>query len=87
MTDLIPRLKEMEAEDGIFAVSLNAGFALADIPCVGPSVTVSYVENAEGRAIEIANELVEAFWQSRDQVNNQYLTPEQAAQLTKHFNG
>jgi microcystin degradation protein MlrC len=66
---------------------LNTGFALADIPCVGPSVIVSYDENAEGRAIEIANELVEAFWQSRDQVNNQYLTPEQAAQLTKHFNG
>ena len=87
MTDLIPRFQEMGAEEGIFAVSLNAGSALADIPCVGPSVTVNYVENAEGRALEIANELVEAIWQSRDQVNNQYLTPEQAAQLAKHFNG
>ena len=87
MTDLIPRLKEMEAEDGIFAVSLNAGFALADVPFVGPSVTVSYAEKTEQRAIEIANELEEVIWQSRDRVNNDYLTPEQAAQLAKHFTG
>jgi microcystin degradation protein MlrC len=87
MTNLIPRLKEMEAEDGIFAVSLNAGFALADVPFVGPSVTVSYAEKTEQRAIEIANELEEVIWQSRDRVNNDYLTPEQAAQLAKHFTG
>ena len=86
MTNLIPRLKEMESEDGIFAVSLNAGFALADVPFVGPSVTVSYDEKTERRAIEIVNELEEAIWQSRDRVNNEYLTPQQAAQLAKHFN-
>ena len=36
MTKLIPKLKEMEDENGILAVSLNAGFGLADVPFMGP---------------------------------------------------
>ena len=46
MTELIPELKAMEGENGILAVSLNAGFGLADVPFVGPSVTVTHEESA-----------------------------------------
>ncbi|MEC8254928.1 MAG: M81 family metallopeptidase, partial [SAR324 cluster bacterium] len=59
MTELIPKLKAMEDETSIFAVSLNAGFGLADVPFVGPSVTVTYEDSAFKRAEEIARELEE----------------------------
>lgn len=42
MTKLISKLKAMEDEIGILAVSLNAGFGLADVTFVGPSVTVTH---------------------------------------------
>ena len=87
MTKLIPKLKEMEDENGILAVSLNAGFGLADVPFVGPSVTVTYEESALKRAEEIARELEEEIWDSKDQVKNQYLTPKEAADYSHKFNG
>lgn len=87
MTALIPRMKAFEDEEGILAVSLNAGFGLADVPFVGPSVTVTHASSAAARAAEIAAELEEAIWQSRDTVTNQYLTPEAAAELAKGFDG
>ena len=59
MTELIPKLKAMEDETGILAVSLNAGFGLADVPFVGPSVTLTYEDSAFKRAEEIARELEE----------------------------
>ena len=87
MTELIPKLKAMEGENGILAVSLNAGFGLADVPFVGPSVTVTHEESAFKRAEEIARELEEEIWDSRDQVKNQYLTPKEAADYSHAFNG
>ena len=42
MTKLISKLKAMEDEIGILAVSLNAGFGLADVTFVGPLVTVTH---------------------------------------------
>ena len=79
ITKQIPKLKAMEDETGILAASLNAGFGLADVPFVGPSVTVTYKESVFKRAEEIARELEEEIWDSRDQVKNQYLTPKEAA--------
>ena len=86
MTELIPKLKAMEDETGILAVSLNAGFGLADVPFVGPSVIVTYEDSAFKRAEEIARELEEEIWDSKDQVKNQYLTPKKA-DYSLAFNG
>ena len=87
MTKLISKLKVMEDEIGILVVSLNAGFGLADVPFVGPSVTVTYEESALKRAEEIARELEEEIWDSRDQVKNQYMTPKEVADYSLTFNG
>jgi microcystin degradation protein MlrC len=76
MTELISRFKEMEAEEGIFKVSLNAGFAFADVSFVGPSVTITYKECAIVRTQKVAKELEEAIWQLRDRVNDQCLIPD-----------
>ena len=57
MTELIPKLKAMEDENGIIAVCLNVGFSLADVTFVGPSVTVTHDVSQSKRAEEIAIEL------------------------------
>ena len=87
MTKLISKLKAMEDENDILAVSLNAGFGLADVPFVGPSVTVTYEDSAFKRAEGIARELEEEIWDSKDQVKNQYLTPKEAADNSLTFKG
>jgi microcystin degradation protein MlrC len=87
MVGLLDEVHRLEAEEGIHAVSLNAGFALADIACVGPSVTVTFDAAAQARANEIADRLAAAIWASRDTVTNRYLTPEEAADLARGFDG
>jgi microcystin degradation protein MlrC len=87
MVGLLDEVRRFEAEEGIHAVSLNAGFALADIACVGPSVTVTFDRAAEACAHEIADRLAAAIWASRDTVTNRYLTPAEAADLACGFDG
>ena len=61
MTKLISKLKAMEDEIGILAVSLNAGLGLADVTFVGSSVAVTHdvsqSKRAEKIAIKLENEI------------------------------
>jgi microcystin degradation protein MlrC len=87
MVGLLDEARGYQAEEGIHAVSLNAGFALADIACVGPSVTVTFDAAAQARATAIADRLAAAIWASRDVVTNRYLTPAEAAAVARGFDG
>lgn len=87
MPALLEKARSHEGEPGILAVSLNAGFALADTPCVGPSVTVSHDIGAADRACTIAAEMALAIWASRDTVTNTYLTPAQAVAKAQGLRG
>ena len=70
---LYARAAAHEAEPGILAVSINAGFAEADIAEVGPTVLVTYdaalPEAARARAI--AEELADSIWDERGSVVEQ----------------
>jgi microcystin degradation protein MlrC len=65
MTELIGRGEALEAAGEALVVSICAGFPLADIRDVGPSVTVTVDGNTErGRAI--AEAFMDYAWETRD---------------------
>ena len=89
-TDVGPMIARLEAardwelRDDVYAVSINAGFASADIESVGPTVLVT----AEGdldthRAF--AEKLADDIWNRRDEVLNEYLDVDAAAQIALQF--
>lgn len=85
---LYTRAKQHESEPGILAVSINAGFAEADILEAGPTVLVSYDQNipaAAARAQRIAEALADTIWAQRDSVSNDFLTPAAAALQARDF--
>ena len=82
MVALYARACEAEAEPGILAVSINAGFGDADIVDVGPSALVTYDRanaTAEPRARAIAEGIMDDIWANRFQAVNTYLTVDEAA--------
>ncbi|MFO0157944.1 MAG: MlrC C-terminal domain-containing protein [bacterium] len=74
---LYARATAHEAEPGILAVSVNAGFSETDITEMGPTVLVTQ-DNARARAHQIAEALADTIWQGRGRVSNTFLTPRQA---------
>ncbi len=74
-----------EAEPGIMAVSINAGFSEADITEMGPTVLVTHDKGHEARAAEIASGLARRIWDGRGKVANTFLTPDQAAAEARDF--
>ncbi len=78
-----------EAEPGILAVSINAGFAEADTTILGPTVLVTHdtaVPGADARAREIAEALADRIWAGRFDVANDFLPVEEAARWAKVAN-
>ncbi|MDH3859965.1 MAG: M81 family metallopeptidase, partial [Gammaproteobacteria bacterium] len=83
-TDVGPMLKRIEAAKAweqrpdVYAVSINGGFASADIAEVGPTVLVT----AEGDLDEhraFAESLADDIWNRRHEVLNEYLDVDAAA--------
>ncbi|RKE79281.1 M81 family metallopeptidase [Rhizobium sp. AG855] len=85
---LYDRARLHEQEPGILAVSINAGFAEADIEEAGATVLVTYDEATAGtqtRAQVIADGLAATIWEQREQVANDFLSPADAAGIAKDF--
>ena len=82
---LYTRARAHEAEPGILAVSVNAGFSEADIVDMGPTVLVTHDTGAEQRAAEIAEALAHSIWEGRGKVSNTFLTPAEAAAEARGF--
>ncbi|QYZ69369.1 M81 family metallopeptidase [Neotabrizicola shimadae] len=82
---LYTRAAEHEAEPGIQAVSVNAGFSEADITEMGPTVLVTFDQGRETRAREIAEGLAHSIWAGRGKVSNTFLTPAEAAAEARDF--
>jgi len=89
-TDVGPMLarlqaaRDWETRADAHAVSINAGFANADIACVGPSVLVT----ADGDMAvhrEFAQSLVDDIWQRRNEVINDYLEVDVAASRAREY--
>ncbi len=82
---LYTRAAAHEAEPGILAVSVNAGFSEADITEMGPTVLVTHDTGAEARAKTIARDLARSIWDGRGKVANSFLTPAEAAAAARDF--
>ncbi len=82
MAELIARGDALEAGGEALAVSICAGFALANIHDVGPSVTVT-VDGDTTRATAIAEEFMDYAWATRDFTTVHMLTVAEAVALVR----
>jgi microcystin degradation protein MlrC len=82
MAELIARGEALEKARDVLAVSVCAGFSLANIRDVGPSVTVTYDERAEAGTGPPPREIAETFmdhaWETRDYCSIRLLSVAQA---------
>ncbi len=77
MAGLMRRAREMEAQPGILSISLMAGFPYADVPEMGASVIV-VADRDKAKAKAVADELANAMWSVREQLNVVSPEPEEA---------
>lgn len=84
---MIERLRvarEWEQRDDVFAVSVNGGFASADITEVGPTVVITAQGDAQLHR-RFAESLIDDIWDRRGQVINEYLDVDAAADIARDF--
>lgn len=80
MIQRLAKAKAYEEHDDVFAVSVNGGFASADITDVGPSVLVTGQGDFQAHTA-FAQEMSDHIWACRHEVLNTYYTVEEAAAL------
>jgi microcystin degradation protein MlrC len=85
-TDLGPMIQRIsaarayEGQADVFAVSVNAGFAGADVREVGPTVLVTAQGDFEAHAA-FAETIADDIWDRRHEVVNDYLSVDEAAAI------
>ena len=68
MSEMLERARQLEADPQTLSVSINAGFAYADMPQTGPNVVV-VSDGGQVRHTEMARALVGEIWESRHRVS------------------
>jgi microcystin degradation protein MlrC len=84
MIDWLRAAREWELRDDAFAVSINGGFASADIAEVGPTVLVTGEGDMNAHRT-FAGSLATDIWQHRHAVLNDYLDVDAAASIAAVF--
>jgi microcystin degradation protein MlrC len=84
MIERLAQARRYEQEPDVFAVSVNGGFADADISEVGPSVLVTCQGDLAGHA-RFASELADDMWLRRGEPLNHYLSVAQAAEVCASY--
>ena len=84
MITRIEAARQWESRDDAFAVSINAGFASADVLEAGPTVLVCAEGDLEVHQ-QFAQGLIDEIWNSRDDVLNDYLDVDDAALTARQF--
>ena len=85
-TDIGPMLERLasarayEAKGDVFAVSINGGFASADIAEVGPTVLVTGQGDFDAHQA-FAETIADDIWEKRHEVLNAYMSVEEAAAI------
>lgn len=83
MTEILARCEKMKAADpGILALSINAGFAWADIPELGPTAVV-VGDGAEPRFAGVAESLADEIWEGRHRATVKPVTVAEAITRAK----
>ncbi|MGL5362958.1 MAG: M81 family metallopeptidase [Bosea sp. (in: a-proteobacteria)] len=76
----IEKARAYEQEPGVFAVSVNGGFGLADIAEVGPTVLVTGEGDMAAHQV-LAETIADDIWARRHEVLNDYMGVEKAAAI------
>ncbi|MFT5503352.1 MAG: microcystin degradation protein MlrC [Gammaproteobacteria bacterium] len=84
MIGWISQARAYETENDVFAVSINAGFASADIAEVGPTVLVTGQGDFAAHTA-FAEAIADDIWTTRHDVLNDYLSVEAAAAIALEF--
>jgi microcystin degradation protein MlrC len=84
MIERIEAAKAWELRPDAYAVSINAGFASADIAEVGPTVLVTAEGDMEAHRA-FAESLADDIWKRRHEVLNHYLDVDSAAAIARQF--
>ena len=84
MLEWISAARTWEQRDDAFAVSINGGFASADIAEVGPTVLVTGEGDMDAHRA-FAGSLAAEIWQHRHDVLNDYLDVNEAASIAAEF--
>ena len=84
MIERIATARAYEEEEDVFAVSINAGFASADIATVGPTVLVTGQGDFAAH-IAFAETMADDIWNKRFEVLNDYLSVEDAAAIAATY--
>lgn len=84
MIERIAAAKTYEQQADVFAVSINAGFASADIAEVGPTVLVTGQGDFAAHAA-FAETIANDIWNRRHEVLNDYLSVDEAAAIAAKY--
>jgi microcystin degradation protein MlrC len=84
MLERLQAARDWEKRADVHAVSINGGFASADIDEVGPTVVVTAEGDMELHR-NFANGLMDDIWQRRGEVLNDYLEVDVAAAIAARF--
>lgn len=84
MLERIEQAHAYEAEEDVFAVSINAGFASADISEVGPTVLVTGQGDFDVHQ-RFAQSIADDIWDKRHEVLNRYCSVEEVASHAANF--
>ncbi|MCH9671148.1 MAG: M81 family metallopeptidase [Gammaproteobacteria bacterium] len=80
MIERIANARAYEAKGNVFAVSINAGFASADVAEVGPTVLVTGQGDFSAHTA-FAETIADDIWNRRFEVLNDYLSVDEAAKI------
>ncbi|MDG5467895.1 M81 family metallopeptidase [Deltaproteobacteria bacterium IMCC39524] len=84
MVERIAAARAYEEKEDVFAVSINAGFASADVAEVGPTVLVSAQGDFAAHAA-FAETIADDIWNRRFEVLNDYLSVDEAAAIAAAY--
>lgn len=84
MIERIAAARTYEKKEDVFAVSVNAGFASADVREVGPTVTVTGQGNFAAHTA-FAETIADDIWNRRFEVLNDYLSATEAAAIAATY--
>ena len=84
MIQRIANAQAYEKQEDVFAVSINAGFAGADVARVGPTVLVTGEGDFEAHAA-LAETMAADIWDRRFEVLNDYLSVDEAAAIAATY--
>lgn len=80
MIERIAAARAYEEQAGVYAVSINAGFASADVATIGPTVLVSGQGDFTAHAA-FAETIADDIWDRRFEVLNEYLSVDETAAI------